>query len=111
MEQKQNVRIRRVGTFTFGCMLLLFGVLFLIHVFWPGLDYEVIFRCWPCIFILLGLEVLVGNHKAAGMAEEGHQVQFVYDKAAILLLICMTFFAMAMAVADVCIRYSGRYGI
>ena len=39
------------------------------------------------------------------------QVQFVYDKAAILLLICMTFFAMAMAVADVCIRYSGRYGI
>jgi hypothetical protein len=92
-------------------MLLLFGVLFLIHVFWPGLDYEVIFRCWPCIFILLGLEVLVGNHKAAGMAEEGQQVQFVYDKAAILLLICMTFFAMVMAVADVCIRYSGRYGI
>lgn len=105
MEQKQNVRIHRVGTVTFGCMLLLFGVLFLVHIFLPELDYETIFRCWPCIFILLGLEVLIGNRKAGEMAEEGQKVQFVYDKGAILLLICMTFFAMAMAVADVCIRY------
>lgn len=111
MEQKQSVRIRRVGTFTFGCMLLLFGILFLVHIFLPELDYETIFRCWPCIFILLGLEVLAGNHHAAGMAKEGKQIQFVYDKAAIWLLICMTFFAMAMAAADVCIQYNCPYGI
>lgn len=45
MEQKQSVRIRRVGTLTFGCMLLVFGILFLIRIFVPGLDYEIIFRC------------------------------------------------------------------
>lgn len=53
----------------------------------------------------------MGNHKASGVTKEGQQVQFVYDKAAIWLLICMTFFAMAMAVADVCIRYEGWYGM
>lgn len=37
MEQKQSVRIRRVGTLTFGCMLLVFGILFLIRIFVPGL--------------------------------------------------------------------------
>ena len=53
MEQKQSVRIRRVGTLTFGCMLLVFGTLFLIRIFVPGLDYEIIFRCWPYILIVL----------------------------------------------------------
>lgn len=100
MEQKQSVRIRRVGTLTFGCMLLVFGTLFLVHIFVPWLDYEVIFRFWPCILIFLGIEVLAGNYKASKMMGEGCQVQFVYDKTAILLTIFITFFSMAMAVAD-----------
>lgn len=110
MEQKQSVKIRRVGTLTFGCMLMLFGALFLIRIFVPGLNYEIIFRCWPCILIVLGIEVLVGNYKASKMAGEGQQVQFVYDKTAILLTICITFFAMAMAVADFCIQCAYVYG-
>ncbi len=111
MEQKQSVRIRRVGTFTFGCMLLLlFGILFLIRIFVPGLDYEIIFRCWPCILIVLGIEVLAGNYKASKIIGEGCQVQFVYDKTAIFLTICITFFTMAMAVAEFCIRCAEVYG-
>lgn len=109
MEQKQSVRIRRVGTLTFGCMLLLFGVLFLIHIFVPEVDYEMIFRFWPCILICLGTEVLVGSHKASKMSGEGCQVQFVYDKTAIFLTICITFFSMVMAAADFCIRYAYLY--
>lgn len=110
MEQKQSVRIRRVGTITFGCMLLLFGVLFLIHIFVPQLDYEMIFRFWPCILICLGTEVLIGNHKASGTSGEGGRVQFVYDKTAILLTICITFFSMVMAAADFCMQYVDMYG-
>lgn len=109
MEQKQSVRIRRVGTLTFGCMLLVFGILFLIHIFVPRLDYEMIFRCWPCILIFLGIEVLAGNYKASKMMGEGCQVQFIYDKTAIFLTICITFFAMAMAVADFCMRCAYVY--
>lgn len=105
MEQKQSVRIRRIGTVTFGCMLLVFGVLFLIHIFVPQLDYGIIFRCWPCILIALGIEVLIGNHKAEKMDKEGCQVQFLYDKTAILLTVFITFFAMVMAVADFYIQY------
>lgn len=110
MEQKQSIRIRRVGTLTFGCMLLLFGVLFLIHIFVSGLNYRIIFRCWPCILIFLGIEVLAGNHKASKMAGEGQEVQFIYDKAAIVLMICITFFAMAMAAADFMMQYAYLYG-
>ena len=110
MEQKQSVRIRRVGTLTFGCMLLVFGILFLIRIFVPGLDYEIIFRCWPCILIVLGIEVLAGNYKASKIIGEGCQVQFVYDKTAIFLTICITFFTMAMAVAEFCIRGAEVYG-
>lgn len=109
MEQKQSVRIRRVGTLTFGCMLLVFGTLFLVHIFVPWLDYEVIFRFWPCILIFLGIEVLAGNYKASKMMGEGCQVQFVYDKTAILLTIFITFFSMAMAVADFCLQCAYVY--
>lgn len=100
MEQKQSIKIRRIGTLTFGCMMILFGALSLIHVFVPQLDYRVIFRCWPCILIALGIEVLVGNYKMAGWVREGQQVQFIYDKTAIFLTAVITFFAMAMAAVD-----------
>ena len=105
MEQKQNIRIHRIGTLTFGCMLLLFGTLFLVHIFAPQLKYEIIFRCWPCILIALGIEVLVGNYKAERMSKEGQQIQFIYDKGAILLTFFITFFSMVMAVVDFCMQY------
>lgn len=110
MEQRQSIRIRRVGTLTFGCMLLLFGALFLIHIFVPVLNYRFIFRCWPCILIFLGIEVLAGNYKASKTAGEGQEIQIIYDKAAIVLTICITFFAMAMAVADFMMQCADVYG-
>ncbi len=110
MEQKRNVKIRRIGTVTFGCMMILFGILFLIHIFVPQLDYRIIFRCWPCILIALGIEVLVGNYKIEGWAKEGQQVQFLYDKTAIFLTVLITFFAMAMAVVDFGMQCVFLYG-
>lgn len=93
--QEKEVRMaktHRVGSITLGLALVLFGSLFLLHMFFPALDYRMIFHLWPCIFILLGIEVLLGNRRA----EDG----FVYDKAAIALIVILALFAMIMGAVD-----------
>lgn len=85
-------KTHRVGSITLGLALVLFGSLFLVHMFVPALDYQLIFHLWPCIFIMLGIEVLLGNRKEG----EG----FVYDKAAIALIIILSLFAMTMGAVD-----------
>lgn len=108
MEQKKIIKTHRVGTVTFGGMLIIFGILFLLHIFIPALNYAVIFRCWPFIFIFLGIEVLAGNYKSAKWENEDAQsLQFIYDKTAIFLIICLAFFAMIMAAVDYCLQYQG----
>lgn len=52
-------KTHRVGAFTLGCILIFFGILFLVHMIFPALSYEIIFHLWPCIFILMGLEILI----------------------------------------------------
>lgn len=94
MEQKK-IRTRRVGTVTLGIIMVCFGVLFLLHIFVPMLPYSVIFRCWPVVFIVLGLEILI-EHRRCGKEEE----RYVYDFAAILMLLGMMIFAMVMAAVD-----------
>lgn len=98
-EAARTVKSRRVGSVTFGLTLILFGVLFLVHMAAPSLNYEMIFNFWPVIFILLGVEILVENHRsnAAGY-------KFVYDFPAILMLGLMLFFAMMMAVVEYAIQ-------
>lgn len=95
-----TVRTRRVGSVTFGLTLIVFGVLFLVHMAAPSLNYEMIFNCWPVVFVLLGIEILVENRKSN---VDGYK--FVYDFPAILMLALMLFFAMMMAVVDCAIQY------
>ena len=47
--EKQTIRIHRVGSVTFGLLLVLTGILFLIRAFFPRLDYEVVFHFWPLV--------------------------------------------------------------
>ncbi len=58
-ENVKEVRTHRVGSITLGSTLVLFGILFLVHLFVPVLTYEIIFHIWPCIFLLLGIEILL----------------------------------------------------
>lgn len=110
MEQKQTMKVHRVGTVTFGCLLILFGILFLVQLFVPALNYRIIFHMWPCIFIFLGIEILLTNRKAAKESrEDGEKVSFLYDKTAIFLIVCLSFFAMLMAAADYAMRYQDIY--
>lgn len=83
-------QVHRVGTITLGISLVVFGILFLLHLFLPALNYQMIFHLWPCIFIFLGIEVLLGSRHS----------QFKLDKGAIFLVMVLALFAMIMGVVD-----------
>lgn len=95
MERESKIRTHRVGTVTAGLSMIAFGVLFLLHLFIDALSYRFIFGLWPVMLIGLGLELLLANFMTK---------QIIYDKAAVFLLVCMTFFVRAMAAADICMQ-------
>ena len=100
METKDNVityRSHRVGSVTAGLSMVGIGVMFLLHLLFDLVDYQMMFSLWPVMLILLGLELLISNFSTK---------KIVYDKAAIFLLIVMTFFSMGMAVADLCFKWA-----
>ena len=87
-EKTGGLRTRRVGSVTFGLTLVLFGVLFLLHIVVPWLHYEFIFQFWPVVFVLLGIEILVENHRSGA-----ENCRFIYDFPAILMLVILLLFA------------------
>ncbi len=100
MEQEEKTcRVRRIGSVTFGVTLICYGILFLIRIFVPNLKYHFIFQCWPVVFILLGIEILLENYRCRTQQEK-----FIYDFPAILMLAAMLFFAMIMAIIDYAIH-------
>lgn len=103
--EKQTIRVRRVGTVTFGTVLIVTGILFLIHLAFPAFHYYVVYRFWPLILIMLGIEVLLGSSRKSyevlnGQGEIVEQNKMVYDVPAILLMIVLVFFSMCMAMVD-----------
>jgi len=84
---------RRVGTLTLGGVLILYGVAFLLHSFVEGLSYYLIFKLWPVIFLVLGIEVLFASIR-------WKDVEFKYDFPAILIICILLVFAMGMAGMD-----------
>ena len=52
---------RRVGTFTLGVVLVVSGVLMLVSMFWPQLDWAWALKCSPLILIGLGAETLLAT--------------------------------------------------
>lgn len=99
-ENVKEVRTHRVGSITLGSALVLFGILFLVHLFVPVLTYEIIFHIWPCIFILLGIEILLANRKK--------NVEFVYDGKAVFLTITINLLCHADGRSR-CGNSAGRY--
>lgn len=97
----KTIRTHRVGSITFGCVLVIFGSLFLAQVIVPTLTYEFIFRLWPCIFIILGIEILIANARG--------DKRFTYDVPAVIMMILLTLFAMGMAVTDYCMQQAELY--
>jgi UDP-N-acetylmuramyl pentapeptide phosphotransferase/UDP-N-acetylglucosamine-1-phosphate transferase len=97
------MKTHRVGTFTLGGMLIVFGLLFLLRIFFADLSYDIIFKLWPIVFIFLGTEVLAANFK------QKEDNKLIYDKTAFALIIILSFFAMGMAITELCIEYASMH--
>jgi len=89
---------RRVGTLTTGVALIAFGLLFIMRLIFPHLDYTAILSLWPLVLIFLGTEIIVSYiiNKEETMK---------YDAGAITLIIILSFFAMGMAGAEFTINH------
>ena len=96
------MRTRRVGTITCGIVLIVFGLLFLLHMFLPVISYSVIFRLWPLILIFLGVEIMLSNIKATEAALK-------YDVGAVLLVILLALFSMGMGLVEMCMEHYPVY--
>ena len=92
-----RVQEHRVGTITFGTSMIAFGAMFLIHMFVPAVSYRFILSTWPCIFIMLGVEILLGSRRK--------KVRFTYDAAGIVLTGVMIIFAMFMAGCEAILQH------
>lgn len=103
--ERHSIRIHKVGAITFGIVLIILGVLFLLSLFFPKLDYLMIYHFWPLILIALGVEVLAGSRWKTFEVRDGEgrlleQNAVVYDVPAIILTIILTVFAMGMGIMD-----------
>lgn len=96
-DKEMTYRSHRVGSVTAGLSMIGFGVMFLLHLFFDLVDYQLMFSLWPVILILLGVELLLSNFS---------KKKIVYDKAAVFLLIIMTFFTIGMAITEECFRWA-----
>lgn len=90
------MRIRRVGSITCGIIMIVFGGLFLVHMFYPALSLAVIMKLWPLILIALGSEMLVSNIRRG---EEQEEV-LKYDGGAIFLVFLLTCFSVVMGMIE-----------
>lgn len=97
-----NKASRKIGTFTLGISLVLFGAIFLLKLFFNTITYAFIFRFWPLILVILGLEVLVSYFK-----NESEKMN--YDAISLVLICLITVFTMGMAVADFLITNVNQY--
>ena len=97
-----TMKTRRVGTLTLGATLVTFGILFLLRIFNIAVDYMLIAKLWPVIFIFLGIEIIVSYF----MKKEEH---FSYDFAAIVIIIVLSLFAMCMGAAELWAEHAVIY--
>ncbi len=97
-----NKTNRKIGTFTFGFSLILFGVVFLLKLFLNTITYGFIFKFWPLILVILGLEVLVSYFK-------NNTDKIHYDAVSLVLICLISVFTMGMAVADFLITNFNQY--
>ena len=57
------MRERRVGSITCGILMIVFGILFLVHMFYPHLSLGTIMKLSPLILVALGGEIIAANRK------------------------------------------------
>ena len=96
------IKGRRVGTFTTGIVLVIFGIMFLLRLVSPNINYLTIASLWPLILVLLGIEII------AGYIINKEEIM-KYDFSAIFLIIMLSFFAMGMGCMEYVITHMSQF--
>lgn len=96
------MRVRRVGSITCGMLMIVFGGLFMVHMFYPALSLALIMKLWPLILIALGSEMLISNIRRG----DGQEEVLKYDGGAIFLVFLLTCFAVAMGMIEWFMSYA-----
>lgn len=92
--------VRRVGIFTLGICLILSGIFLLLVLFFPGINFTFVAKLAPLIFILMGVEVLLGYSRS-----KGGKVKFDFFSGFIcLMLSCL---CIAMSFIPLVLEYWG----
>ncbi len=95
-------RSRKVGVFTLGMSLIIFGILFILKTIFANTSFLFILKLWPIILILLGFEILISY-----IINKDDTYKF--DGVSIVILIVMAFFSMIMASAEVVLSNIERF--
>jgi uncharacterized membrane protein HdeD (DUF308 family) len=95
---------RRIGTLTSGVALIVFGLMFLLHLFISTVTLKFIISLWPVILIFLGIEILLSYFF-------NKEEKLKYDAGAILLVVTLSLFAMCMACAQFVIYNWPRFSL
>lgn len=93
---------RKVGTLTLGVSLITFGIAFICKLFISAMSYEILFKLWPIILIMLGIETIMSYVK-------NDPEKLKYDGISILLIVLLSVFSMGMACCDVILTYMSSY--
>src|SRR5574344_2088757 len=81
---EENRKEKRVGTYTFGAMLILIGISVLIMTFTKMDFVKYILMLWPILLIGLGIEILYLNSKS--------NIKVKIDFISIILMCIVLFF-------------------
>lgn len=87
------MKTHKVGTITFGSILIVLGIMLTLHIFYPAISYTVILNFWPVTLILLGIEILIANFRS-------EKISFTYDAWSIFFLFAILGFTMCMGILD-----------
>ena len=101
-ERTASEKQRRVGTFTLGVVLVTAGILMLVSMFWPQLNWEWALKCSPLILIGLGVETLIA-------AKGGGKVK--YDWVGMVLCFVLVCAALCLYAVAWCLMYGPEYGL
>jgi uncharacterized membrane protein len=96
------LRGRRVGTFTAGIVLIMFGAMFLLRLIIPIINFSIILSLWPLILVFLGIEIIIAY-------TINKEEQMKYDVSAIVLIIILSFFAMGMASMEFIMNHLSQF--
>lgn len=104
MENK-TVRIRRLGSVTFGIVLIITGIIMLVNAIFPALNLALVFRFWPVVLVFLGIEVLIGSQYKSTevISPDGRiieQNKVIYDIPAVIMMAITLFVTFVMAWAE-----------